>query len=442
MINLFDNFNQASQDLYASLQLSGFHQPTIVINDNGFLPDQVQSPYAFFSTGNHDLQGRPKSFYEIPISKFWEIRANGNAADIFDDGIKRGHMTYYTPLANHRIVSDVAWFDRQGKTRSIDHYDRFGRRFSETSCDDNGHWFATSYFSLAGAETIIENHQTGDIILNYQDKVYSFPSKTDFVLFYLKEAHYQLDRIFYNSLSTPMLLSYSLKTPGKDVLFWDEALGTEIPGNMQILLNDDQQRTKKIIFQNQADFEQMISSYQGKGIDKIHYLSFLFQYLRQNTGKANALIFTNSDQIEQLETLVKALPGMHFSIAALTEMSSKLMAFADFNNVDLYPNVPAPIIPKLWADNDFYLDINHGNEILSAVRQAFLHEQLILSFANTCHGAAYVSPDLVYDADNADVMVKELQLLAANPDKLRTALAQQKRHLSTSTSHDYRHMLN
>ncbi len=48
MIKLFDYFNDHSRKLYESFKASKLEEDlTIVLNDNGFLPDDVISPYQF-----------------------------------------------------------------------------------------------------------------------------------------------------------------------------------------------------------------------------------------------------------------------------------------------------------------------------------------------------------------------------------------------------------
>lgn len=61
---------------------------------------------------------------------------------------------------------------------------------------------------------------TGDYILNDNNQFKVFKSKVEFVINYLQEAKFNLDRIFYNSLSTPFLVSFYLnRLESKDVLF-------------------------------------------------------------------------------------------------------------------------------------------------------------------------------------------------------------------------------
>lgn len=49
MINLFDSYTQSSWDLHFSLIKSGYINPTIALNDDGFLPDDVTSPYLYYT---------------------------------------------------------------------------------------------------------------------------------------------------------------------------------------------------------------------------------------------------------------------------------------------------------------------------------------------------------------------------------------------------------
>ena len=64
---LFDNYGQDSESLHASFQAAGYDLPAAVIEDNGFLPDNVMSVYGFF-LGNfkevYGEQARPKFFNE------------------------------------------------------------------------------------------------------------------------------------------------------------------------------------------------------------------------------------------------------------------------------------------------------------------------------------------------------------------------------------------
>ena len=78
-ILLFDHYGQDSQSLHTSFQLAGFQLPAVVIEENGFLPDQVMSVYGFFLGDFKETlggQAHPKFFNQITVPKYWEIKGN------------------------------------------------------------------------------------------------------------------------------------------------------------------------------------------------------------------------------------------------------------------------------------------------------------------------------------------------------------------------------
>ena len=107
---------------------------------------------------------------------------------------------------------------------------------------------------------------------------------------------------------------------------------------------------------------------------------------------------------------------MHFHIAAITEMSSRLMSLSQYQNVTLYPGAKTKKIEELFDTCDYYLDINHEGEILSAVKQAFLHNQLILGFRQTLHNRAYIAPEHVFD--NQEAMIAFLNKVMGQDERI------------------------
>lgn len=90
MINLFEIFDEASQKLQQSLQFAGFKHETIVMDDDGFLPDNVMTPYQFFANYKRNDDDKPAFFNEVQVPPLWEIKGNYNHAEIIDNGNVRG----------------------------------------------------------------------------------------------------------------------------------------------------------------------------------------------------------------------------------------------------------------------------------------------------------------------------------------------------------------
>lgn len=166
MIKLFDYFNDHSRKLYESFKASKLEEDlTIVLNDNGFLPDDVISPYQFFADNHNSENMKPRFFNQVTVPTFWEIKGNNNSATINDMGRLRGKI-FYQSGERPRIVSRVEWFDDQQRVRFVDYYSKNGIKFAQTVYDLNRKAILKKYLTAEGKEVIYENFVTSDVILD------------------------------------------------------------------------------------------------------------------------------------------------------------------------------------------------------------------------------------------------------------------------------------
>ncbi len=426
VVLLFDHFSVDSQDLLASFRRAGYGYPAAVIEDDGFLPDGVTSVYGFFLGDFRKALGEnagPKYFNEISTPEYWQISGNNSSAEISDLHRKRGRIFYAEPL-HKRLVKIVDWYDERGVVRSSDHYNRYGAVYARTVFNAKGQKVNKSYFSPDGREIIVENFVTGDIILNEGREIQFFRSRTDFVVYFLEKAGFGQSRLYFNSLSTPFFVSNRLGGFLKsDILFWQEPVGDAIPGNMQVILNGQAARTAKIFVQKKRAYERLLEL--GASAAMVERLGFLYDFERENRHRPEALICTNSDNIEHCREAVAALVGMHFHIAALTEMSPKLLSMEDFDNVSLYPSASRDVLDGLFKSCDYYFDINHAGEIVSAVRRAFLGNLLICAFQETAHNRDYVAKGHIYPAAEAERMFSDIKAMMEDGELLEKHLKMQ-----------------
>lgn len=436
-ILLLDNYGQDSQSLHTSFKLAGYDIPVAVIEDDGFLPDDVMSVYGFFLGDFKAVFGdaRPKYFNEITVPDYWEISGNNNNGKVHDLSRERGRI-FYTEPKHKRLVRVVDWYDERGIVRFSDHYNQYGAIYARTIFNEKGKRVNKSYFSPEGREIIVENFVTGDIILNEDEQVRIFHTKTDFVLRYFVKVGVKQKRIFFNSLSTPFFVSNKLGASAKrDILFWQEPVDKDIPGNMQMIFNGQASRTATVMVQKKQPYDKLRAL--GARRDMVHKLGFIYPFEKENTHMAEALICTNSDKIEHCAELVKALPQMRFHIASLTEMSSKLLRMEDYANVSLYPGAKPDVLDELFAKCDYYFDINHESEIVSAVRRAFLHNHLIFAFSETVHSRDYVAEEYIYPVDEAARMIADVQKAMADEAIINRHLQKQREAAFTETGERY-----
>lgn len=425
-ILLLDNYGESSSMLHQSFRSAGFKGPVIVIEDSGFLPEDVISVYQYFCGDfrkSSKTPGKARFFNQIEVPDYWEISGNGSKGAVNDLECERGRIFYAEPKHN-RLVKVVDWLDKKGTVRFSDHYNRYGALYARTIFSKDAKRFCRVYFDTEGREALVENFATQDIILNRDGKVYIFQNKTELTLNLLKELGVMESRIFFNSLSTPLFVSERMPEGGQeDVLFWQEGARDDIPGNMQIILSGQSRRARAIYVQKRDSYHKLLQLGAPKKIVKP--LGFVYQYTGKNTYQNHALICTNSDQIEKCEELITALPNMHFHVAALTEMSSKLMSLSHYENVTLYPGASVKKIDELFDRCDYYLDINHEAEIVSAVKRAFLHNQLVLGFSQTLHNKTFISDEHVFSDYKA--MAAFLKKMMGNETMIKKQLELQRK---------------
>ncbi len=205
---------------------------------------------------------------------------------------------------------------------------------------------------------------------------------------------------------------------------------------MQVIFRGQASRTATVMVQKRQSYDKLIEL--GANKDMTHKLGFIYSFAKENGHEPKALICTNSDNIEQCEKIVKALPEMHFYIAALTEMSSKLMEMDNYENVSLYPNVKQEILDGLFEECNFYFDINHGGEIVSAVRRAFMNNQLIFAFEETAHNRDYVAEAYIYPAGGVHHMIADARKAMKDREALEQGLARQHEAATAETVERYR----
>lgn len=420
---LFNHYSMDSRRLHASFKQAGCNLMAVSIEDDGFLPEDVTSVYGYFTGAGREKQkgaGKQKYYNEIAVPGSQDT----DGVEEYDRYKTRGKL-FYAGLRHKRQVKTVNWYDERDTIRTSDHYNRYGAVYARTIYDAMGKRARKAWLSPEGAEVISEDFATGAVLLNEGGEVKSFREKLDLVLYFFRKTGFEQRRIFYNSLSMPFFVSNRLPASGKrDVLFWQEPVGDEIPWNMQMILQGKARRTAEVMVQRRTPYEKLMEL--GADAGMVHKLGLVYRFRKENRHKPEALICTNSENVEHCREIVSALPQMHFHIAAVTVMSPKLMSVGEYENVTLYPAARKEDICELFRKCDFYLDINHMGEIVSAVYRAFLHNLLIFAFEETAHNRDYVAKERIYPVRNWEGMAEDIRVIMGNERLLERCLKKQR----------------
>lgn len=101
--------------------------------------------------------------------------------------------------------------------------------------------------------------------------------------------------------------------------------------------------------------------------------------------KLTCMNLTNSWCVEKIEFLVKALPEVHFYIAAHTFMANELKGLSRLQNVTLYPNSFPMLIEKILKKSDIYLDLNHDDKLIYIYDLVEKYSKPMMAFDNTLY---------------------------------------------------------
>ncbi len=437
IILLLDFYNRGSMDLIESFKNAGIDFVPVVINDDGFLPEGIINVFEFFLGDFSAKRDKPIYFNQVPVPDYWEISGNNTSGLIQDKARERGRIFYAEPK-NKRLVKVVDWLDEDGNARCSEHYNRFGCKYALTTFNKKSQKVNKSYFDAEGREVISENFVTSDIILNLDGQTLIFNNRTEFIVFFFEYNNWAKNRIFFNSLSVPFFVSNNMqKTSDEkgDILFWQETTRDEIPGNMKMIFEGKAARCQSVIVQNHLSYEKLMAL--GAPKSMISELGFIYSFKKENTGKKEALICTNTENVEKLKELAEALPMIKFHVTAITEMSGKLLSHEKYENVIMYPNVKMGTLERLFMQCDFFFDINHEGEIVEATRNAFIHNQLIFAFKETAHGLEYTDEKNIFKKDNYDKLVERVKGLVDDKGALDEAISRQHARGLAATSRDY-----
>ena len=120
------------------------------------------------------------------------------------------------------------------------------------------------------------------------------------------------------------------------------------------------------------------------------------------------LIYTASDHIEQIETLVQSLPDIQFKIAARVMVSDRLAQMTVYPNVTIFNGIHylLDVDNELVETSQVLLDINHGEKTEEILNRFARLGKPILSFENT---KSYEVGQEIYAVDQVQAMIEKLR---------------------------------
>ena len=391
MIYYYLTWEWSSDDdrLKKDLELMGMELKLLTIN-NIFT--------SFFS--NHE-NSSPLHMTQLPLPRFWEVLSSG---DIIAEGNKKGKIYCYPQWP--QMVEVVEWYDNKGICCAKDHYDLSG------TCFQREIW--------SGGKKEIDIYGQEN-----QEQLYLFSSH-DRALY--REANGQEQGFSSIDEARKLILDKQLST-GDCLVLSDISLLREIPNfsSNQLVFYMREELSAEDISYLKDRCGKLLTRDLKLRIDNMNlpliYLPTFLGAFRE--FRPHILILTDTQELEQIEVLVSALPNFEFHIAALTVMGGRLLDLDCLANVHLYPGLSREIYEKLLQTCSIYLDISHAQEILDGSRTALENGMILYAFKETCHQPEFYATDHVFSRDCIAEMIDELSQLT-NPEKYQSAYDKQK----------------
>ena len=368
---------------------------------------------SFFS--NHE-NSSPLHMTQLPLPRFWEVLSSG---DIVAEGNKKGKI-YCSPQWP-QMVEVVEWYDNKGICCARDHYDLSG------TCFHREIW--------SGGKKEIDIYGQEN-----QEQLYLFSSH-DRALY--REANGREEGLSSIDEAIKFILDKHLST-GDCIVLSDISLLMDMPNlssNQIMFYIREELSAEDISYLKERCGKLLIRDLKFK-TDNMNlpliYLPTFLGVFREFCP--HILILTDTQELEQIEVLVSALPDFEFHIAALTVMGGRLLDLDCLANVHLYPGLSREIYEKLLQTCSIYLDISHAQEILDGSRAALENGMILYAFKKTCHQPDFYATDHVFSRDCIAEMIDELSQLV-NPEKYQSAYDKQKLNPYLATKEEMNSLL-
>ena len=120
------------------------------------------------------------------------------------------------------------------------------------------------------------------------------------------------------------------------------------------------------------------------------------------------LIYTASDHIEQIDTLIQSLPDIQFKIAARVMVSDRLQQLLVYPNVTIFNGIHylLDVDSELVDTCQVLLDINHGEKTEEMLDRFSERGKLILAFENTKYREV---GQLTYKVEQVQEMIEKIR---------------------------------
>lgn len=381
--------------------------------------DDVLGFYDCYINDENTKSTHTKELYYafIKLPEWWAVCADGINGAVYDNDVKKASIYFSEPIEK-RNVKLVEWHDEENRVYRKDHYNKMGYKYCTENLRNNKIIQREFYDSEANL-VILEQ-----VILG----TYTVFEKNN-----IKKVYTSFAELFKDIMTKAEISDRKIVV--LDVEELEKIYGLREEYSVTFYLNDDKQYEK---FQN-GEFKDKLrilcndknkSDWITQHTNCVCKSYCLYDKREKNKfGIKKSLIFTDSDQLEMIETLITGIPDLEFHIAAWTLMSDKLLQLQDYENVYLYPVVSEEKIKELFNLCDIYLDINHYNEVYDSTNLAVNNSMAVFAFENTVHRRDICLKNNIFEINDCDKMIGRIKETMYEESKYQDLIKEQYKKL-------------
>lgn len=407
MVNVFfEKYDKSVEKImkYLIKEMDGVR--FIAVENDGFLPDIVESPIKDICKGNGENTA-PKHLYDLKVPKLCDVR--------YDRTIRRFGKTIGKIIVcneEQAIVGSVERICDKGFVDREVFYDSCGHIFKINLYDEHHEILSTIYKGKSKDEEYIYTPKCDSLVHISKGMVCHSYSWKKYVRDYISDKRKEATTdIYVNWLATDCCEN------GANVLIVTD-------NECLMKLNDksyDDIPYDKILFIE----KELCDRFKYKDSEKCRKMYLVDEEFEQSDCKKNILILTNSDQIVNLGEIVDRLNDFKFYIAARTMVSPTLAAFNERDNVSVIQCIDDDTLKTVLRECSFYLDINRYNDVFGVSELAINNHIVIWGFDETLHDADVVANENKYRNDETEKMCHDIRNVSEDMDAFNELLRKQ-----------------
>ncbi|MDE6167039.1 MAG: accessory Sec system glycosyltransferase GtfB, partial [Acetatifactor sp.] len=212
---VLDKYTDEAEKLLETMRRTEACAGTVVLRDDGFLPNTIFPVYEYFTYGRKCKAPEEKNlhyaFLEVP--EFWEIRTSGLHGAVYDMGCKKAEI-YFTEYHN---LERVEWLMDESRIYKIDYYNKYALKYASEFLDEDGKTESKVFYSDNNREVMVKQPQSDTITLLDQGRIKAlFTSYAEFIQYFFAETGSEEGQVLFVQDQEGLRLS-ALQAGGKSV---------------------------------------------------------------------------------------------------------------------------------------------------------------------------------------------------------------------------------